>query len=76
MHTSSFLSPLGYMRARSTDIGLYALDWQQHPFLEADKENSVSRETIIQIKHYLNSQLLEFTVPLDLSGHSAAFQNG
>ena len=73
MYTSSFLSPLGYMRARSNDAGLYALDWQQHPFLEADQENHISRETIRQIKHYLNNQLSDFTVPLDLSGNSSAF---
>ena len=73
MYTSSFLSPLGYIRARSNDNGLYALDWQQHPFLEADQENGVSRETIKQIRHYFNGQLSDFTVPLDLSDHSSAF---
>lgn len=61
------------MRACSSDIGLYALDWQQHPFTEADHKNDVSRETIKQIKHYLNSQLSHFSVPLDLSLHSPAF---
>ena len=73
MFTSSFLSPLGHMRACSNDTGLYALDWQQHPFTETDQENDVSRETIEQIKQYLNSQLSDFTVPIDLSGHSHAF---
>ena len=73
MYASSFLSPLGHMRARSSEIGLYTLDWQQHPFKETEKENDVSRETIKQIKQYLNSQLSNFTVPLDLSSHSPAF---
>ena len=72
MYTSSFRSPLGYMRACSNDIGLYRLDWQQQPFTRADQENDVSRETIRQIKHYLNSQLSDFTVPLDLSSYSPA----
>ena len=72
MYTSSFLSPLGYMRACSSDTGLYALDWQQHPFSEADHENTVTRETIKQIRNYLKGQLSDFTVPLDLSGHSPA----
>ena len=53
MYASSFLSPLGYMRACSSDTGLYALDWQQHPFSEDDHENDVSRETIKQIRNYL-----------------------
>ena len=73
MFTSSFLSPLGYMRARSSDAGLNALDWQQQPFTEADRENNVSRETVKQIKYYLNGKLSDFTVPLDLSGYSPAF---
>ena len=60
------------MRARSNDAGLYALDWQQKPFITDDQENDVSRETIRQIKHYLNSQLTEFSVPLDLSSYSPA----
>ena len=73
MYTSSFLSPLGYMRAHASDTGLYRLDWQQHPFTEADQENDVSRETIKQIKRYLKGQLSDFTVPLDLSRQSTAF---
>ena len=72
MYTSSFLSPLGYMRACSNNTGLYRLDWQQKPFIRVDHENDVSRETIRQIKHYLNSQLSDFTVPLDLSSYSPA----
>ena len=61
------------MRACSNDTGLYGLDWQQQPFIRPDQENDVSRETIKQIKHYFNSQLSEFKVPLDLSCHSPAF---
>ena len=72
MYTSSFHSPLGYMRACSNEIGLYRLDWQQIPFIKADQENDVSRETIRQVKHYFNSQLSDFRVPLDLSSHSPA----
>ena len=72
MYTSSFHSPLGYMRVFSSDTGLSRLDWQQQPFLGADQENDVSRETISQIKHYFNSQLSNFTVPLDLSSYSPA----
>ena len=72
MYTSSFHSSLGYIRACSNDTGLYRLDWQQKPFLRADHDNDVSRETIRQIKHYLNSQLSDFTVPLDLSSYSPA----
>ena len=70
MYTSSFRSPLGYMRACSNDTGLYRLDWQQKPFMMADQENDVSRETIRQIKHYFNSHLSDFRVPLDLSSYS------
>ncbi len=73
MYTCSFLSPLGYIRACSSDTGLYALDWQQQPFKEANRENEVSRETIQQIKQYFNSKLFNFTVPLDLSRYSPAF---
>ena len=72
MYTSSFHSPLGYIRACSNDTGLYGLDWQQKPFIRADQENDVSRETIKQIKHYFNSELSDFTVPLDLSSYSPA----
>jgi methylated-DNA-[protein]-cysteine S-methyltransferase len=73
MYKSSFQSPFGYIRACSSKAGLYAIDWQQKPFLEPDQENGVSRETIKQIKHYLNGQLSAFTVPLDLSHYSPAF---
>ena len=72
MYTSSFHSPLGYIRACSSDTGLYRLDWQQKPFMKADQENDVSRETVKQIISYFNSKLSEFTVPLDLSSYSPA----
>ena len=72
MFTSTFHSPLGYMRACSNDTGLYRLDWQQKPFMGVDQENDVSRETIRQIKYYFNRQLLDFKVPLDLSSYSPA----
>ena len=72
MYTSSFHSPLGYIRACSNDTGLYRLEWQQKPFMRTDRENDVSRETIRQIKHYFNRQLSVFTVPLDLSSYSPA----
>ena len=72
MYTSSFHSPLGYMRACSNNTGLYRLDWQQKPFMKAGQENDVSRETIRQIKCYFNSQLSDFKVPLDLSSYSPA----
>lgn len=72
MYTSSFHSPLGYIRACSNDTGLYGLEWQQKPFIRTEQENDVSRETIRQIKHYFNSQLSVFTVPLDLSSYSPA----
>ncbi len=61
------------MRACSTDTGLYALDWQQKPFKKVKQENDISRETINQIARYLNNQLTDFTVPLDLSRYSPAF---
>ena len=72
MYTSSFHSPLGYMRACSSESGLFRLDWQQKPFLRADQENDVSRETIRQLKDYFNKQLSDFIVPLDLSSYSPA----
>ena len=72
MYTSSFYSPLGYMRACSTDTGLYRLDWQQQPFVKAGQENDISRETIKQIERYFNGQLSGFTVPLELSSYSPA----
>ena len=70
MYASSFRSPLGYVRAYSNDTGLYKLDWQQTPFMRADQGNDISRETIEQLKHYFNSQLSDFKVPLDLSSYS------
>ena len=73
MYTSSFLSPLGFMRACSSETGLYALDWQQKPFKKVNQENDVSRETIEQIMRYFNNHLTDFTVPLDLSCYSPAF---
>ena len=72
MYTSSFHSPLGHMRACSNDTGLYRLDWQQKPFMKTDQENDISRETIKQIQHYLNGQLSDFKVPLELSSYSPA----
>ena len=72
MYSSSFLSPLGYMRACSNDTGLYRLDWQQQPFIRADQGNDVSRETIRQIKQYFDGKLSDFTVPVDLSSYSPA----
>ena len=73
MYTSSFLSPLGFMRACSSETGLYALDWQQKPFKKVNQENDVSRETIEQIMRYFNNHLTDFTIPLDLSRYSPAF---
>ena len=73
MYTSTFLSQLGYIRACASKTGLYAIDWQQHPFTENNQENHVSRETIRQIRHYLSGQLFNFTVPFDLSAHSPDF---
>ena len=72
MYTSSFHSPLGYMRACSNDTGLYKLDWRQQPFIKDDQENDVSRETIRQLKQYFNSQLSSFTLQLNLSVYSPA----
>ena len=40
--------------------------------MRADQENDISRETIRQIKHYFDSQLSDFSVPLDLSSYSPA----
>ena len=76
MYTSSFLSPLGFMRACSSDTGLYALDWQQKPFKKVNQENDVSRETIEQITRYFNNDLTDFTIPLDLSRYSPLLSNG
>lgn len=73
MFTSSLTTPLGYMRARSSTDGLYALDWQQTPFTTPDLDNDVSRETIHQLHLYLQGKLQTFTLPLDLSLHSQAF---
>ena len=73
MFTSAMTTSLGYMRARSSTEGLYALDWQQTPFTTADTENDVSRETIHQLTIYLQGKLQAFTLPLDLSQHSQAF---
>lgn len=74
MYTSSMTTPLGYMRARASGEGLYALDWQQTPFQRPDHSNDVSRETISQLDRYLNGRLRDFRLPLDLSAHTPAFQ--
>jgi len=74
MFTSSITTPLGHMRACVNPSGLFALDWQQTPFLQPDHETDVSRETVRQIHLYLSGALKVFSVPLDLSNQSPAFQ--
>ncbi len=74
MFTSSITTPLGHMRACVSPSGLFALDWQQTPFLQPDHETDVSRETVRQLQLYLSGALKVFSVPLDLSNQSPAFQ--
>lgn len=69
-HTIS--TPLGFMRAVTTDDGLCRLLWQQQPFNDADSPNRISRETTSQLDAYLAGRLTEFAVPFDFSFISAA----
>ena len=69
-HTIS--TPLGFMRAVTTDDGLCRLLWQQQPFNDADSPDLVSRETTSQLDAYLAGRLTEFAVPFDFSFISAA----
>ena len=60
-------TPLGYMRAITTDIGVCRLDWQQTPFtIQPDQidnqQNDVSRETISQLNAYLAGKRTKFTL--------------
>jgi len=78
VYFSTIETSLGFMRACVSDTGLFRLDWQQSPFAHSPAEtgnsNDVSHETICQLDAYLNGKLRAFTLPLDLSGYSAAFQ--
>ena len=80
MFYSSILhTHLGYMRARTNDKAVYKLDWQQTPFIlhpdaSAARQNDLSRETIHQLKAYLNGHLEKFNVPLDLSSLTVSLQ--
>ena len=74
MYTSSMITPLGYMRANASALGLVALDWQQTAFQTPDNGNDVSRETVAQLKQYLAGTLQDFNLTLDLSAHSTTFQ--
>ena len=56
-HTIS--TPLGFMRAVTTDDGLCRLLWQQQPFNDADSPDYVSRETTSQLDAYLAGRLTE-----------------
>ena len=72
-------TPLGYMRAITTDIGVCRLDWQQTPFtIQPDQidnqQNDVSRETISQLNAYLVGKRTKFTLPLDLSNIAPTLQ--
>ena len=69
-HTIS--TPLGFMRAVTTDGGLCRLLWQQQPFNDSDSPDHVSRETTSQLDAYLAGRLTEFAVPFDFSFISAA----
>ena len=71
-YKESLTSPLGYMRAITSDSGICRLVWQQHPFTDADNSNSVSRETISQLNAYLSGTLTRFTIPFDFSFISPA----
>ena len=83
-YSSIIHTPLGYMRAVATNLGLARLDWQQMPFTlypvtKSDDQidnlqNDVSRETIHQLDAYLAGKLSEFTLPLDLSEISTPLQ--
>jgi len=75
MFFSTICTELGYMRACTSENGLYRLDWQQTPFTDPDQDNIVSRETIDQLQAYLAGALKFFSVPIDLSGYSPALQN-
>lgn len=72
-------TPLGYMRAVATDIGVCRIDWQQTPFtIEPNhiepQQNDVSRETISQLHAYLAAERKNFTIPLDLSAIASSLQ--
>ena len=67
MYQLSTTTRLGYMRAISSGSGLKLLEWQQTPFDKPDMPDHVSRETISQLKAYLDGQLEQFSIPLDLA---------
>ena len=70
-HTS-FHTPLGYMMARADLDGLFALEWQQAAFDDADNGNDVSRETSAQILDYLAGKRQRFTLPISPKTASSA----
>lgn len=59
----TFRSPLGWIRAISDGEALTRLDWDQKRWDETDKPDSVSRETISQLKEYFAGERLGFDLP-------------
>ncbi len=74
MYFTTLTTPLGYMRAHSTGTALFRLDWQQTPFVDADRADDVSRETISELEGYMNGKIRTFTIPIDLSALSTSLQ--
>ena len=70
MYFTTLSTPLGFMRPVSTGTAIMRLDWQQHPFSDADRPDHVSRETCDELNAYLNGENLHFSTPLDLSAQS------
>jgi len=71
-YKNSLSTPLGYMRAITSDDGICRLVWQQHPFKDPDNPNHVSRETISELEAYFSGTLTQFSIPYDFSFISLA----
>ena len=68
----SFRTAFGFMRPVSDGSHLIRLDWDQHPFDTADREDDVSRETMRQLQAYLAGELRQFNLPTRPEGKSPA----
>ena len=74
MYFTTLSTPLGFMRPVSTGTAILRLDWQQHPFSDADRPENVSRETCDELDAYLKGENLHFSTPLDLNAQSEKLQ--
>ena len=57
-------TPVGWLRAISDGSHLIYLDWNQIGWIDPDRPDHVSRETITQLMAYFAGQCTHFTIPL------------